>query len=84
MKKILALFLVGFVLFASGCVEEKTGLTKDKVLNALESINSMDYGENITVSMHAKDPMTNETLDVRENITLRALIDGTKNVSLAH
>ncbi|ASJ02422.1 hypothetical protein A3L09_03715 [Thermococcus profundus] len=82
MRKILALFIVGFVVFASGCVEEKTGLTKEDILNALESINTMEYGENITISMHAKDPMSNETLSVRESIAIRALIDGTKNVSL--
>jgi hypothetical protein len=84
MRKVLALFLVGFVLLASGCVEEKTGLTKEEVLNALSSINSMDYGENITVSMHIKDPISNETMNVREDLAFRALIDDTKNVSFLH
>ncbi len=81
MKRIMVLFLIGLVLLASGCVKEKTGLTTEKILNTLGSINSMDYGENTTISMHAKDPVSNETLEVKEKITIHALRDFAKNVS---
>ena len=90
MKRIMALFLVGLVLLASGCVGEKAGLTTDKgltvekILNTLSSINSMDYGDNTTINIHAKDPVRNETLDFKESITIHALRDLTKNVSFVH
>ncbi|AEK72679.1 hypothetical protein GQS_03890 [Thermococcus sp. 4557] len=63
MKRLMALFLIGFVVLASGCMGDQAGLTEEKVLEALQSIETASYDQNFSMSMHFTDPYTNKTIN---------------------
>lgn len=64
MKRVTALLLVGLIVLASGCIGENVGLTKDKVLKALNDIETARYDQNFSIAMHFKEPVTNRTINM--------------------
>lgn len=64
MKKLIALFLLGLVIAASGCIGDGTGLTKEKVLTSLKSIETARYDQNFSMSMYFTDPSTSKTVNM--------------------
>ncbi|WP_297438885.1 hypothetical protein [Thermococcus sp.] len=64
MKKLIALFLLGIVIAASGCIGNGVGLTKEKVLTALGNIETARYDQNFSMSMYFTDPSTNRTVNM--------------------
>ncbi len=75
MKRLVALFLIGFVVLASGCIGDHVGLTEEKVLEALQSIETASYDQNFSISMHFTTPYTNRTI----NITMSGHVVGVFN-----
>lgn len=75
MKKLLAVLLLGVVLVASGCIGSGTGLTEEKVLNALQSIKTAHYTENYTMKMYFKVPAENRTVNLTARYHVSALLD---------
>lgn len=75
MKRLMALFLIGFVVLASGCIGQSVGLTEEKVLEALQSIETASYDQNFSMSMHFTDPDTNKTI----NFTMSGRVLGVFN-----
>ncbi|NJE06554.1 hypothetical protein E3E36_10485 [Thermococcus sp. M36] len=63
MKRLMALFLIGFVILASGCIGDQVGLTKEKVLTAIENIETARYDQNFSMSMHIMEEKTNKTFN---------------------
>ncbi|ASJ04204.1 hypothetical protein [Thermococcus barossii] len=64
MRKIVVLLLVGLIVLASGCIGKDVGLTKEKVLSAIENIETARYDQNFSVTMHFTDPSTNRTVNI--------------------
>ena len=64
MKQLMALFLIGFVVLASGCIGKSVGLTEEKVLEAIQNIDTASYDQNFSMSMHFTDPDTNKTINI--------------------
>lgn len=64
MRRLTVFFMVGLILLASGCIGEKVGLTEEKVLKALQSIETAEYQRNFSMSMHFTDPDTNRTIRI--------------------
>ncbi|NJE09831.1 hypothetical protein [Thermococcus sp. MAR1] len=75
MRKVTALLLVGLIVLASGCIGENVGLTKEKVLNAIENIETAKYDQNFSMTMHFVDPRTNRAV----NITMSGHVIGMFN-----
>jgi len=75
MKRVMALLLVGLIMLASGCIGENVDLTKEKVLNALNNIETARYDQNFSMTMNFVDPGTNKTV----NITMSGRVIGMFN-----
>lgn len=75
MKRLMALFLIGFVVLASGCIGDQAGLTEEKVLEAIQNIETASYEESFSMGMHFTDPNTNKTI----NITMSGHVVGVFN-----
>ena len=77
MRKLLALLFVGIVVLASGCIGNQVGLTKEKVLNALQNIETAHYKDEFSIRMRFPDPKTNRTV----NITVSGQLIGLFNTT---
>ncbi len=75
MKRMIALFLIGFVVLASGCIGQSVGLTEEQVLEAIQNLDTASYDQNFSMSMHFTDPDTNKTV----NITMSGHVIGVFN-----
>ncbi|ASJ12005.1 hypothetical protein [Thermococcus thioreducens] len=75
MRRIMALLLVGLVVLASGCIGDGVGLTKEKILNAIDNIETARYDQNFSMTMHFTEPITNRTV----NITMSGRVIGMFN-----
>lgn len=64
MRKILTTFLLAIIVVMSGCIGENAGLTKEKVLTAIQNIETARYNESFSMSMNIFDPNTNKTVNV--------------------
>ncbi len=64
MKRLVALFLLGLVIVASGCIGNGVGLTKGKVMTAIENIQTAKYDQNFSMSMYFTDPTTNKSVNM--------------------
>ncbi|ASJ08770.1 hypothetical protein A3L11_05835 [Thermococcus siculi] len=64
MRRLIALFLIGFVVLASGCIGEQTGLTKEKILTAIENLETASYDQNFSMAMQITNPLTNKTINI--------------------
>jgi outer membrane lipoprotein-sorting protein len=77
MKKIIAALIIGVLAIASGCIGEKAGLTEEKVLTAIQNIETASYNESFSMSVQIFEPHTNKTA----NITTTAHVIGAFNKS---
>ncbi|BAD85579.1 hypothetical protein, conserved [Thermococcus kodakarensis KOD1] len=77
MRKILTTFLLAIIVVMSGCIGENAGLTKEKVLTAIQNIETARYNESFSMSMNIFDPNTNKTV----NVTMSGSIAGVFNKS---
>ncbi|WP_240910649.1 hypothetical protein [Thermococcus sp. MV11] len=75
MKRAVALILMAVVVLASGCIGKGVGLTEEKVLEALQSIETASYDQNFSMSMHFTDPEGNKTI----NFTMSGRVLGVFN-----
>ncbi|NJF25938.1 hypothetical protein [Thermococcus sp. Bubb.Bath] len=79
MKGVLAMFLVGLVLFASGCVGTQDELTPSKVVNAIENIKTLEYTANLSSTTSYR--LLNMTGNSSEFILVRGVADRVKKIS---
>jgi len=77
-KVILSLFLVAVVVLAAGCVGRGTGLTEEKVLNAIKNIKTAHYSENFTMAMDFTVPEDNTTVNMTMKFKISALMNRVK------
>ena len=75
MKRSAAVFLMAVIVLASGCIGSGVGLTEEKVLNAVQSIDTAKYSQNFSMSMYFIEPRTNRTV----NITTLSHVTGVFN-----
>lgn len=62
MRRAIAFIVIAIVVLASGCIGDSVGLTEEKVLEAIQSIETGKYDQNFSVSMQFTDPDTNKEI----------------------
>ena len=64
MRKLLALVVMAVIVVASGCVGSGVGLTEEKVVKAIQNIETARYNQNFSMKMYFVDPDTNKTVNI--------------------
>ncbi|WP_367883843.1 hypothetical protein [Thermococcus peptonophilus] len=84
MRKIIAVLLLGMLAIASGCIGEKAGLTKEKVLTAIQNIETAHYNESFSMNMNVYDPNTNKTLNVMMSGNARGVFNKSAGIEVGN
>ncbi|WP_297519053.1 hypothetical protein [Thermococcus sp.] len=75
MRRLVAVLLMVAIVLASGCIGSGVGLTEEKVLNAVQGIDTAKYAQNFSMSMYFIEPHTNRTV----NLTVLGHVTGVFN-----
>ncbi|EEB73840.1 hypothetical protein [Thermococcus sp. AM4] len=84
MRRLLAVLLILGVVIAAGCIGDQVGLTKEKVLNAINSIERGEYTTNASVVVRAFSDRLNSTMKIEEYIQVNGAFDNRKKLEKGH
>ncbi|WP_048811316.1 hypothetical protein [Thermococcus gammatolerans] len=84
MRRLLAVLLILGVVMAAGCIGDSVGLTKEKVLNAINSIERGEYTTNASVVLRAVSDELNRTITIEEYIHVTGAFDNRRNLEKGH
>jgi len=84
MKRLAAVILMAVVLLASGCIGGNTGLTEQKILTAIQEMETAKYTQNFSTNVHFVDPDTNKTINFTMVGHVSGIFNRTSNLEIGN